>query len=431
MKDILRFCARIPLAVDTTISKYPVIWLCLLAALFLLTGIHCLPTISGDWYRSGNDMSYILPVLQHATDADILHWFKGPWIGVQLFAYYRPITSLFWYVEYQIFGEAVSQWQIVSMTLHCIATVLLALLLNQVFKNRLAAFIGAFVWATRLKIVNTLEWTPAQTDHFAGFFGISALLAFQLGLDAWNRGKHRALYLTLSVLLALIAMGSKEIAYTIPLLSILLTIKSPKLTPKDRLSLLTGAFGILLLFFIWRVIAMHGFGFLPGTSTPGRGTGTSLTLGHWLERMRAFLLPASLQSITIVPIPPLLALSATLWLIFAIPGRKQKIIVGIIGATITTLLFGGIDFWFLKDAFSLTAVGVISTLFVYLPIRYRFKEAIWLLFWGLVAHIPLYHVVYNAAGNVTYLPGIYWAFAWATLIVVLLDLLGTPNDTNG
>jgi hypothetical protein len=385
----------------------------------------CYPAISGDWYRSGNDMQYILPPLHHARTEDVFRWLRGPWIGVELFAYYRPVTSVLWLAEFQAFGENVKSWQTVSVLLHVLSTVALAALLFRLYRHPTAALIGAFLWGTRYKVVPTLEWTPAQTDHFAGFFGISALLLLQSGLDSGTKPRRRWLLLSLSATLCLLAMGSKEIAYTVPLLGLLLVLRHPALHRRTKFGLVAGIFVLLGGFGIWRIIAMQGIGFLPGTATAGRSSAAPLTLSKWLSQMTKYLLPAPLGPVSITPFPAVLSTFGTIYLLLRYRERLPRLIIGGIGLVLTVLLLGGVEYLFMADTYSSLVVALLSLTLVLFAVLQRRREAFFVFAWGLLGHLPLYHVVYNAAGNVNYLPGTYWGLAWALVLSAVANLAGT------
>src|SRR5687768_7276316 len=61
--------------------------------LAFLAALPCLlywRAVGGDWWRSGNDMAYILDAARPATTQDVLGWVTGPWIAEELFRYFRP-----------------------------------------------------------------------------------------------------------------------------------------------------------------------------------------------------------------------------------------------------------------------------------------------------------------------------------------------------
>ncbi|MDX1931145.1 MAG: hypothetical protein SFU56_00930 [Capsulimonadales bacterium] len=401
----------------------------LLALLLAATWWQVRMAVSGDWFRSGNDMLYILPPLRSATDEALVGWLRGPWIGVELFAYYRPVTSVFWFTEYRVFGEQVASWQQVSVASHLGSTLLLALLLTRMVGSPLAGTIGAFVWATREKIVETLEWTPAQTDHFAAFFGILGLFLWQTFLDARGRRPSRFLLGGASLVSVLLALGSKEIAYPVPLLAALLTLRTVRLPFRTRIALCGVWFALLTGFVGWRILAMQGIGFLPGQATPGRSQASPLTPQKWLVRMSGFLLPQVLRPTALLPFPAVLSVFAGIAAYRRWTSVRTRGVVALIAGVLFFVFMGGPECLLLSDTYTELALGLWTLTVVAFALRREPREMAFALIWGLVAHLPLYHVVYNAAGNVTYLPGIYWGLVWSILVVALLRFVGTRSES--
>ncbi len=458
MQQFLSRLCRLLVRCESLLQRRTAVWLLALIALCVVATVHALPAVSGDWFRSGNDMIYILPALRTATNADLLRWLHGPWVGVELFSYYRPVTSALWFAEFKAFGEHAASWQIVSLIMHGISVVLLADLLRRIFGREttserikdetgrmkavssliphpssfqgrattggcpyVAALVGAYVWATRDKIAQTLEWTPAQTDHFAVFFGVASLLTFQIALDN-KKIAVRATGLLVAALLAVLALGSKEIAYPLPLLACLLALRSPSLSRRTKVALIVGCIALLTAFVGWRIVAMHGLGFMPGQASVGRSNASPLTPNKWLLQMAKFLLPRPLGPGAPFPVVATLAICATAYLLWRFPQRLHRLVIATAGVVASSFLLGGPEYLLIPDTYEELVVALTSVGLILLIGRYRPREIGFLAVWGLLGYLPLYHVVYNAAGNVTYLPGIYWAMVWTVIALCIGDV---------
>ena len=421
MKDFFTRLAHTIRTAERAVAAHTLLWGGLLCLLAVFTFMYALPARSGDWYRSGNDMVYILPPARAATPTTLLNYLHGPWIGAELFVYYRPVTSVLWVMEFRAFGENAAAWQMISLAMHTASVVMLALLLRRVFGLHFAALVAAGIWATRAHIIPTLEWTPAQTDHFAGFFGLAALLCLQTAIDT-ERHPRRIIYFVVAGMLCLLAMGSKEIAYTVPLLAVLLVFHNPDLARPVKIRIAVGIFSLLMAFICWRFIAMHGLGFIPGQASAGRANASPFTLSRWAYQMANFLLPMPLTPMH----SPLASVTAAFTLLLLLQKRPPvltrplvRFALASVGIMIVLFLLGGPEYLMMEETYSNIAVGVLSVALIGVLVWGRFQDALFVAAWGLIAYLPLYHVVYNAAGNVTYLPGIYWAFAWAALLSVL------------
>lgn len=420
-------------AADALLDRRPWFWRALLAALAAYSVISCLSAVGGNWFRSGNDMDYILPALRAATPADARHWLTGPWIGKELFPYYRPVTSLVWYGLYRLFGaESSAPYQALSVALHAGSVVLLALLLRRIFGTALGTLCGALLWAGRDRMLATIEWTPAQTDLLAGFFALAALLLLQTYLDAAaaatrEEGQQgaatprRALLLAASAVLALLAMGSKEVALTVPLLGMLLALRAPGLSRRQRVLVSLGTLALLAAFVGARSLALGGLGFLPGHALAHRAKPARLTPGAWAHQMEVLLLPQPLSPHATMP--PLAAAAALAVLLLAARQRRWRYRAAILlaGTVPVALLMGGPEFFLLPNTYLSLAIGVFTLALIGFTLWRRPRDAAFVLLWGLIACQPLYHIVYNQAGNVTYLPDTYWALGWACFFAALLS----------
>ena len=376
--------------------------------------------IDSDWYRGGNDMIYILPAAKAALShgwAAAGDWINGPWIGKELFVYYRPVTSVVWYALYRQFGAWSGPWQYLTVALHATSAVMLACLLRRFFVSPLAALAGAFLWGTHHQMAEALAWTPAMTDVLAGFFGIAALLVLQIALDSRRVG----FLFPFAAALMVLAMGSKEIALTVPLLASLLILRAPNRRWSERLWMLIFVGAVLIGFFLWRTHALNGMGFMPGQHVPGRANAAPFTFVRWRDQMAKFLIPMPFNSLMgVSPLTSSIAYAA-LWLFLLQRTLRGRIVAATFGILVLNLLFDN-AFAFLQTSVYEALFGGMATLALIAFVLWnRPRDAFFIAAWGLCAHLPLYHVVYNAVGNVTYLPETYWALANAALFATALD----------
>ena len=418
---------RVPLlftAVERRLEQRPV-WLAALAVLLLLPCVACGSAVGGNWWRSGNDMGYFLRELERTSPGEVLGWLTGPWIGHELFRYYRPVTSLAIYAEYAVFGRHSAGWQALSLLLHLGSTLCLALLCRRVLRSPTAALVAASVWTLRPRMAMTIEWVPAQTDLLAGFFALLSLLALQVYLD-----ERRRRWLLLAALSLVLAMGSKEVALVVPGMAALLILHARGVAPRRKALLIGGAVLLIVTFVAWRSYALAGLGYVPGAEDmPARGAseqGTRLAL-----RLLDFLLPApSLQQA--LPSVLLIFIATGVALLLWVPLRQRNwthsFIVGGVGLIGLTLAAEDDGWWLLPENLVGLALGVGALLLVLLVVRRCPRQALLLAGWGVVAWLPTYQVVYNVAGNVRYLPDTYWALGWGTLAIALLAPVSTAGQ---
>ena len=152
------------------------IWTACLAFIFSLQWILYSSSIDGNWLASGTDLTSILPRLRAAGGHEAWGWVIGPWVGRDLFPYYRPTTSLFTWAEYGVFGGSPAGFQAASLLLHGLSVVLVAILVRAMFQRAIPAVLAAFGWGLRARNDLAIAWTPAQTDIIACLLTISALI---------------------------------------------------------------------------------------------------------------------------------------------------------------------------------------------------------------------------------------------------------------
>jgi hypothetical protein len=181
--------------------------------------------------------------------------------------------------------------------------------------------------------------------------------------------------------------------------------------------------------------ALGGLGYLPGVSTRSEAELEPVRVhASWWAAAAARntlgrLVPAPLIPQQVVPLAAMLALVAGAWLTLVARGWRLRALI-VSGTGIATVAMAGMEVlvsaallgWLVQGALWLAAAASL--------VRRRPWDLLFVLAWGLVTQLPLYRVVYNAAGNVTYFPDTYWALVWGLLAVALLRqaLQAAPRD---
>ena len=363
-------------------------------------------------------MAYLLPEARSANSHGVLGWLTGPWMGYRLFEYYRPVTSLALYGEYRLFGEQSAGWQVVSLILHMSSTAMLATLCRRVFSSGLAALVGAGVWGFRDRQWDAIAWTPAQTDLLAGFFALACLLSLAIFLDSAG-----AKWLICAAVSGILSVGSKEAALVLPLLASLLILRNPSQSRRTHWRMIGGAWLLAFVFFVWRYHALGGLGFTPGQVSAHSGGGR-LRPDQILSHLWSFLLPAPLGSAAVVSAGACPALFASLLLIAELRRRRLPrlwlLAAGAAAFLLVTVFLGGPEWWLVLQTYESLLAGIFCISLLALTVIWRPYDSLFVLGWGVCAWLPLYHIVYNVAGNVSYLADTYWALAWSALIAAVL-----------
>ncbi len=126
--------------------------------------------------------------------------------------YYRPLgMQTFFYLSHKLFGLNPFGYHVISFSLHIINASLLFSLLYKVFKTRLSAMLGAFIWATAPFHFMTLSWLSLSWNVFGTFFTLCALHFYLQFLS-----KSKLVYLFIVYVLFLLALASFEFALITP-----------------------------------------------------------------------------------------------------------------------------------------------------------------------------------------------------------------------
>lgn len=378
----------------------PGLALMLLALVLLTRG-----AVGSDWSRSGNDMEFLLPALEHDSPTEYLF---GPWAGRDIFHYYRPVTSVVMWLELRIFGKEPTGWQVFSLFLHLASVTLLTLLLRLIVRSSVAALIGAGLWAFRDRIFETIAWVPAQTDLLAGCFSLMCLLAI-----ANYAKKGHGHWATVAGTSGLLAAGSKEIALVLAGLCPVVTWMVQPSGSRRAIRCAASATILLIGFLSLRFSALGGLGFLPGQAVGG-GTDSTITPTSVARRFFHFLLPYPLGPIGSVNLIATWSVSlsaAATWILRARPG--MALAASLIGLLFAGIALGDVSWFLLPETWAHFAWATLTFVCLAVPASKSPQMISKVLLFGVCAVTPLYHVVYNVAGNVTYLPDVYHALLWA------------------
>ena len=218
------------------------------------------------------------------------------------------------------------------------------------------------------------------------------------------------------------AVGSKEVALVVPGVASAIALFDEGRSAKAKALIVAVCAALVIIFVAVRLAMLGGTGFLPGQAVgesvrPGGIRGDSV-----VRNLLGFLLPASLAPVSSLGWKA--AWSAALgalamWLL----GRKRWI-YGVIAGAATFLLIthflGDPGFWVLPQTSLSIVKAIVPMILVILALaRLPIKAAMVALI-GVALSLPLYHVVYNKAGNVRYLPDIYWAMIWCLIGAAVL-----------
>jgi hypothetical protein len=135
--------------------------------------------------------------------------------------YFRPLVTLTWAVDHWLWGAWTAGYHLTNLVLHAIAGVALVFLLRRLLLPPSAALLGGLAWVAHPVAASTVAWVSARADSLMAIFYLSCLVAF-------CAPRARAAYV---VLTAVLALGAKEMAVSLPLAALLL---DRVLLPRDQ-----------------------------------------------------------------------------------------------------------------------------------------------------------------------------------------------------
>jgi hypothetical protein len=141
------------------------------------------------------------------------HWWAGPWVQGNL-AYWRPVASQTWLLEFRLWGSDFESWRWVSYALHLALMLSVWGFLARFTRSRFAGFFMALTMtAVPPGLRWAIGWFPLQTSILSDLGIVLSLWAFVAHLDG---GRRRHLYWSLAAFV--FAVGCREVAFITPLL---------------------------------------------------------------------------------------------------------------------------------------------------------------------------------------------------------------------
>ncbi len=124
---------------------------------------------------------------------------------------YRPIRYISYMLDYRLSGLNPAGYHISNILYHALSAGILFMLLALLVNNRLAAFIGALLFAAHPIATDSVTYLSGRRDILVALFYLCACYCF-----VRYREQSQAWRLALVVLFFILALGSKEMAVTLP-----------------------------------------------------------------------------------------------------------------------------------------------------------------------------------------------------------------------
>jgi hypothetical protein len=281
---------------------------------YFFTGIDTVTLIDTGRIDSPSDLTRILttPLMDGTRFTDIL-------------LYYRPLTSLSYGLDYALWDLNPIGYHAVDLALHALAAVLVFLLVMALTdENRLTAWLSALLFAAHPIHVDVVPVVSNRQDVLSTVFLLASMTAF----IKHRRGPSgRGYLLYLSLILYVLALGSKELAVVLPLLVLsyaLLTGRHRTAIGKtiEALRAVLGFVLITMVWFAWRAFVLGGAGGYVG-SRAGAAPVTGDPGHDLLNYLFDLVYPTANIIARSVPVYALLTLAILFVIALAFSGRKR------------------------------------------------------------------------------------------------------------
>lgn len=225
-------------------------WPWVLAGAALLIVSAFLPTLTAPLLHD----SYIH--VEYARRLSFAEQWHAAWVRpLPEYLFFRPLGFLSYWLDSRWAGVTPGLWHAWNIAAHVVVSGLVWLLARRLAMPRFPALITALVFALHGSRPEVVAWAAARFDLLATLFVLLTLLAVHRyatdGAKVW---------LAAALASALLALLSKEAAYCLPLLTLLL-IPFDARTDRKRVAL---AAGLLLVLcgglFGWRSVYLSGLG---------------------------------------------------------------------------------------------------------------------------------------------------------------------------
>ncbi|MCF7912403.1 MAG: tetratricopeptide repeat protein [Candidatus Cloacimonetes bacterium] len=215
-----------------------------LLLLLLVTSLVYWRSLDNDFVNlDDNEHVYENPNITSLNMANIKAMFTGSRMGNWI-----PLTELSFALDYHFQGMEPYGFHLTNLVLHLLNTLLVFWLLLLLSGNSLLALLSALIFALHPMHVESVAWITERKDVLYAFFYLAALICWVKGRVLKKRG---LLYLTM--LLYLLALCSKSMAVTLPLVLIIYDVffeqKQLKKVIADKIPFFILAAGVVYITF--------------------------------------------------------------------------------------------------------------------------------------------------------------------------------------
>lgn len=235
--------------------------LIVLLSLILVGIVLYLPSFRG--YFLSDDfihVGYLYKVSQNPIM--LLKNFYANWLDVPVTSFYRPFISVSLYLDYLLWGFRAEGYHLTNLIFHVANAFLIYFIGSRLVSEhkKLFGFFAAFLFISYPVHPEAVYWIIGRVDVFGTFFYLASLSSYILYREGSNKWFYRVSLLSLCI-----ALGSKEIAVSLPVSIFLYEffIVNEEQTFLDRVkkALYQSMWhlGLLIIYFLVRKLALGTF----------------------------------------------------------------------------------------------------------------------------------------------------------------------------
>lgn len=165
----------------------------------------------------------------------------------------RPLGNLWWWFDYSIWRFNPIGYHINNTSIHALSSILVALIAFSVFKDRKISFFSGVLFSLHPVHAEAVTWLSIRYDLLCAFFYLLTLYTFNLYISQ----RHKRYVYLVSIIAYPLALLSKEMAITLPLILILYDFIA---TNKLKFKLYLPYILITFIYLIWRIAIIGDIG---------------------------------------------------------------------------------------------------------------------------------------------------------------------------
>jgi len=186
-----------------------------------------------------------------------LYSFRGLFATAGADGSYRPFTHFYMSVAYKWAGTNPNHWHWTEFAIHTANSILVFVVARMLGFSRFCAAFAAALFAVHGTRPEAVVWLAGRADLLAAFFVLLGLASF---IRFWSGGGATWFYFVVSLLSMVLAILSKESAYTFVLLLVVFLASKNSLRTRRALYALIPFLVVTASLLAWRITVLGGLG---------------------------------------------------------------------------------------------------------------------------------------------------------------------------